>query len=53
MSVNHQIIVQTLVEQKHQELAPEKSLSDFFHIYSTEQILKNLVYIFIDNDIGQ
>lgn len=53
MSVNHQIIVQTLVEQKHQELAPEKSLSDFFHIYSTEQILKNydLNYEEIENGI--
>ena len=41
MSTNHQIIVQTLVEQKHQEIAPEKSLSEFFHIYATEQILKD------------
>ncbi|WP_303925908.1 AIPR family protein [Draconibacterium sediminis] len=53
MSSNHQIIVQTLVEQKHQELAPEKSLSDFFHIYSTEQILKDydLNYEEIENGI--
>lgn len=53
MSTNHQIIVQTLVEQKHQELAPEKSISDFFHIFSTEQILKDydLNYEEIENGI--
>ncbi|MBR8535914.1 AIPR family protein [Carboxylicivirga sediminis] len=53
MSSNHQIIIQTLVEQKHQELAPEMSLSDFFHIYATEQILKDydLNYDEIENGI--
>ncbi|MCC8360045.1 AIPR family protein [Salinimicrobium sediminilitoris] len=41
MTSNHQIIVQTLVEQKRDELYPEISINDFFHIYATEQILKN------------
>ena len=41
MSTNHQIIVQTLVEQKNAELYPEIKIEDFFHIYSTEQILKD------------
>ena len=41
MTTNHQIIVQTLVEQKRDELYPQVSISDFFHIYATEQILKD------------
>ncbi|ALJ06438.1 hypothetical protein APS56_15425 [Pseudalgibacter alginicilyticus] len=41
MKTNHQIIVQTLVEQKNAELYPEIKVDDFFHIYSTEQILKD------------
>lgn len=41
MSSNQQIVLQTLVEQKHAELAPEKSISDYFHLFATEQILKD------------
>jgi len=41
MATNHQIIVQTLVEQKKDELYPQSSINDFFHIYATEQILKD------------
>jgi hypothetical protein len=41
MSTNQQIILQTLVEQKHAELAPAKSINDFFHLFATEQILKD------------
>lgn len=41
MSTNQQIILQTLVEQKHAELAPEKTISEFFHLFATEQILKD------------
>ena len=52
MSTNHQIIVQTLVEQKHQELAPEKSLSDFFHLFASEQILKNYDLTYDEIDAG-
>ena len=41
MSTNQQIILQTLVEQKHAELAPEKTINEFFHLFATEQILKD------------
>ncbi|MBU2900748.1 AIPR family protein [Maribacter dokdonensis] len=41
MSTNQQIIVQTLVEQKNIELYPEVKVDDFFHLYATEQILKD------------
>jgi hypothetical protein len=41
MSTNQQIILQTLVEQKHAELAPTTSINEFFHLFATEQILKD------------
>ncbi len=52
MSTNHQIIVQTLVEQNHRELAPEMSLSDFFHLFATEQILKDYDLSYEEIEVG-
>ena len=41
MSANDRIILDKILEQKHQELAPELSISKFFEIFTAEQILKD------------
>lgn len=41
MSNNQQIVIQTLVEEKKNLIAPELSINEFFTIYSIEQILKD------------
>jgi len=55
MSTNQQIILQTLVEQQHQEIDPSSDLKDFFNIFSIEQILKDneLSYDEIKNGITE
>lgn len=41
MSANDRIILDKVLEQKHQELAPELAPSKFFEIFTAEQILKD------------
>jgi hypothetical protein len=41
MSINQQIILQTLLEQRHSELDETIKSDDYFHLFATEQILKN------------
>ncbi len=41
MADNNQIILDTLIEQNRAELYPELSLSDYFHLFVTEQVMKD------------
>lgn len=42
MSDNSQIILETLIEQNRKELYPELKEDDYFHLFVTEQVLKDL-----------
>lgn len=43
MSTNQQIILETLLDQQKRELGDDSiSTNDFFHLFVTEQVLKNL-----------
>lgn len=42
MADNNQIVLQTLIEQNRQELYPELNPDDYFHLFATEQIMKDL-----------
>lgn len=39
---NNQIILETLIEQNRKELYPELSVDEYFNVFVTEQILKDL-----------
>ena len=41
MATNQQVILNTLLEQQKNELDPTVSADDFFHLFVTEQVLKN------------
>jgi hypothetical protein len=41
MSTNQQVILETLLDQKRQELDETLSINDYFHLFVTEQVLKN------------
>ncbi|MFY0713356.1 AIPR family protein [Seonamhaeicola sp. NFXS20] len=41
MADNNQIVLQTLIEQNRKELYPELSSDDYFHLFVTEQIMKD------------
>lgn len=42
MADNNQIVLQTLIEQNRQDLYPELTSDDYFHLFATEQIMKDL-----------
>lgn len=42
MADNNQIVLQTLIEQNRTELYPELSVEDYFHMFVTEQVMKDL-----------
>ena len=42
MADNNQIVLQTLIEQNRTELYPELSINDYFHLFVTEQVMKDL-----------
>ncbi|WP_452230066.1 AIPR family protein [Lacinutrix sp. MEBiC02404] len=42
MADNNQIVLQTLIEQTRKELYPELSLNEYFHLFVTEQVMKDL-----------
>ena len=42
MADNNQIILQTLIEQNRTELYPELSVNDYFHLFVTEQVMKDM-----------
>lgn len=50
---NNQVILENLIEQNRDDLYPEYSISDYFHLFVTEQILKDqeLSYDEIDEGI--
>lgn len=52
MSTNQQIILETLLEQKRQELDSSLSLDDYFHLFAVEQILKNYELSYDEIDEG-
>ncbi len=39
---NNQIVLQTLIEQNRENLFPELSKDDYFTLFVTEQIMKDL-----------
>lgn len=41
MADNNQIVLQTLIEQNRVELSPDLSVDDYFHLFVTEQIMKD------------
>ncbi|AZJ34461.1 hypothetical protein D6T69_02520 [Tenacibaculum singaporense] len=41
MADNNQIVLQTLIEQNRKELYPELSADDYFHLFVTEQVMKD------------
>lgn len=41
MTDNNQIVLQTLIEQNRAELSPELSVDDYFHLFVTEQVMKD------------
>lgn len=41
MADNNQIVLQTLIEQNRAELSPELSVDDYFHLFVTEQVMKD------------
>ena len=52
MPTNQQIILETLLEQKQQELDPSLLVDDYFHLFVTEQILKNYELSYDEIDEG-
>jgi len=52
MSVNDQIILDQVVNQKRSELAPAISLSDFFEVFVAEQVLKDYDLSYEEIDAG-
>lgn len=42
MADNNQIVLQTLIEQNRTELYPELSVDEYFHLFVTEQVMKDL-----------
>ncbi|MDG2276097.1 MAG: AIPR family protein [Flavobacteriaceae bacterium] len=42
MADNNQIVLETLIEQNRTELYPELSINDYFHLFVTEQVMKDL-----------
>lgn len=52
MSTNQQIILETLLEQKRNELDSSLSGDDYFHLFATEQILKNFELSYDEIDDG-
>lgn len=42
MSTNHQIILNTLLDQQKASLSSSLSADDYFHLFVTDQVLKNL-----------
>jgi hypothetical protein len=41
MAINDRIILDRILEQKHKEIAPSLSMSDYFEMFTAEQILKD------------
>ncbi|TDQ28695.1 AIPR family protein [Tenacibaculum caenipelagi] len=41
MADNNQIVLQTLIEQNRKELYSELSVDDYFHLFVTEQVMKD------------
>ncbi|MBB4118162.1 hypothetical protein GGR32_000434 [Mesonia hippocampi] len=52
MADNNQIVLQTLIEQNRQELYPELKSDDYFHLFVTEQIMKDLELSYDEIDEG-
>lgn len=42
MADNNQIVLQTLIDQNRTELYPELSVNEYFHLFVSEQIMKDL-----------
>lgn len=49
---NHQIILNTLLEQQKNSLDPSLKDDDFFHLFVTEQILKNFELSYDEIEAG-
>ncbi len=42
MTDNNQIVLQTLIEQNRAELYPELTVNEYFHLFVSEQVMKDL-----------
>lgn len=52
MSNNQQILLETLIAQTKSDLYPELNNDDFFHLFVSEQVLKNLELSYDEIEVG-